>query len=368
MTFVVVPVLDHLIGTDETNPPERAYPDLERDPYYRWAIYLYLPGQYSSLLLACWLWAGGGWVHMTFIDKAGLVYTTGIIGAIGINAAHELGHKHSRKQKLLSKIALSQTMYGHFYVEHNFGHHVHVATPRDSASALLGENLYAFVARSVAGGLRSAWNLEAERLTRHGYSKWSLRNNVLTAWAMTALLYAVLAAWFGPAVIAWLVAQATIGIGILETVNYIEHYGLRRQLRPNGTYERVTAAHSWNSDTLVANVVLYHLQRHSDHHANARRWYQTLRTSDDAPQLPAGYGTMFALALIPPLWRHVMDSRVLAHYNGHAHLTAIAPHHRNRRRRQSPHGYTCSTTAHPPECVRPDAADDPAQRDDSPDH
>lgn len=323
LAFVVVPVLDRLFAPDAANPPESAYIELDRDRLYRWATYLYLPNQYLSLLLACWLWSGGGWVSMTTGDRLGLMSTAGIVGGIGINAAHELGHKRQRLERRLSKIALAQTCYGHFFVEHNRGHHSRVATPDDSASAGLGENLYRFIPRSVLGGLRSAWRFEAARLARLGKAPWTLRNHVLNAWLMSVGLFAALALWFGPTVLPWLLGQAVVGFCLLETVNYVEHYGLRRQLLPSGRYEKVSARHSWNSNTVVANVFLFHLQRHSDHHANPHRRYQTLRSCEEAPELPGGYGTMLVLALMPPLWRRTMDPLVRAHNQGRIELVAL---------------------------------------------
>ncbi|MDH6198219.1 alkane 1-monooxygenase [Mycobacterium frederiksbergense] len=313
LTFIAVPVVDQLIGTDASTPPDDAYIELDRDRFYRWATWLYLPNQYLWLVFACWLWSGGGWVSMTWYDKLGLMATVGIVGGIGINAAHELGHKRDHLEKRLSRIALAQTGYGHFFVEHNRGHHVRVATPQDPASSRLGESVYRFVPRSVSGGVRSAWGLETSRLGRRGASPWTLKNDVLSGWLLTIALFAVLAIWFGPVVLPWLIGQAIVGFCLLEVVNYLEHYGLSRQLQSNGRYEKVSAQHSWNSNTLVANVFLFHLQRHSDHHANPQRRYQTLRSRDDAPQLPGGYGAMLVVALIPPLWRRVMDPLVAAH-------------------------------------------------------
>nr|WP_238396694.1 alkane 1-monooxygenase [Mycolicibacterium sp. CBMA 234] len=316
LTFAVMPALDHLVGTDERNPPDAAYVDLDRDRWYRWATYAYLPGQYLSLVFSCWLLSGGGWVQMSWADKAGLMTTIGIVGAIAINAAHELGHKRSRLEKRLAKIALAQTTYGHFYVEHNHGHHLRVATPQDPATARLGQSLYQFIPWSVLGGVRSAWQFEVLRLKRLGRPIWLADNNILNAWALSIVLYAVLIVWFGATVLPWLCGQAAIGGCLLETINYIEHYGLSRQRRADGGYEPVAPRHSWNSNTLVANVFLFHLQRHSDHHANPQRRYQTLRTTDAAPELPGGYGTMLVIALIPPLWHRIMDPRVIAHHGG----------------------------------------------------
>lgn len=325
LTFAVMPLMDYMIGSDEDGAPDSAYVELDRDRFYRWTTYLYLPNQYGSLILACWLWSGGGWLTMSFIDRLGLMMTVGIIGGIGINAAHELGHKREKLEKRLSKFALAQSGYGHFFVEHNYGHHVNVATPRDPSSASLGESVYHFLPRSICGGFRSAWRLESARCRRRGTSPWTLKNNILNAWLLTAGMGLILAVWFGPVVLPWLLGQAIVGFCLLEVINYIEHYGLRRRLLEDGRYERIGPRHSWNSNTLVANVVLFHLQRHSDHHANPLRRYQTLRTRDAAPQLPAGYGAMFLLALFPPLWRRIVDPRVIDHHGGDVSLTALEP-------------------------------------------
>lgn len=323
--FVITPVLDHVIGSNPNNPPESVLEWLEKDPIYRWATYLYLPNQYLSLVFACWLWAGGGWITMDAVDKLGLMATVGLVGGLAINAAHDLGHTRVRAEKRLSKIALAQTCYGHFFVEHNRGHHVRVATAEDPASARLGEWLYAFIPRSVIGGLRSAWNLEATRLAATGKSPWTPGNDVINAWVLSVVLFSVLSVWFRPVVLPWLIGQAIFGFCLLEIINYIEHYGLRRQKTPSGRYERVRPTHSWNSSTVLANILLFHLQRHSDHHTNPLRNYQILRHRDEAPQLPSGYSAMLLLALVPPLWRRVMDPRVIAFYRGDIRLAALKP-------------------------------------------
>ncbi|WP_108924618.1 alkane 1-monooxygenase [Mycobacterium montefiorense] len=325
LAFVVVPIIDHLVGPDRSNAPENVVARLQSDRFYRWATYLYVPNQYLSLVFACWLWAGGGWVTMNFVDKVGLMTTVGLIGGLAINAAHELGHTRLQAERQLSKITLAQTWYGHFLVEHNRGHHVRVATPEDPASARLHESVYAFIPRSVGGGLRSAWKLEASRLAKTGRPFWTPNNNLLTAWLLSAALFSGLALWFRPVVLPWLVGQAIIGFCLLETVNYIEHYGLRRRKKPSGRYERVTPSHSWNSSSLIANILLFHLQRHADHHSNPLRNYQVLRDVDKAPQLPGGYANMLLLALLPPLWRRVMDRRVLDCYGGDIRLAALKP-------------------------------------------
>ena len=330
LMFVIIPVLDHIVGSDAENPPESALAWLQNDPFYRRATYIYLPAQYISVLLACWIWSDGGWLTTDWIDKLGLMMTVGGIGGIAINTAHELGHKRTQTEKWLSKVALAQTCYGHFFVEHNRGHHVRVATSADPASSRMGESLYAFIPRSAIGGLRSAWNIESRRFAFKGKSRWSLNNDVLNAWLMSVALFTFLVVCFGVVVLPWLIGQAIIGFCLLEAVNYLEHYGLRRQKLPDGRYEPVNSSHSWNSNTVIGNIFLFHLQRHSDHHAHPLRRYQVLRRADEAPQLPAGYATMVALALIPPLWRRVMDRRLRDHYRGDIGLAALRPRDQKR--------------------------------------
>jgi alkane 1-monooxygenase len=322
LVFGIFPPLDLALGMDATNPPDGVIKWLEQDRYYRWCTYLYLPIQYAGLVFACWLWAYG---HLSTVDSVGLALTVAMVSGIAINTAHELGHKRASLERWLSRVALAQSGYGHFFIEHNRGHHVRVATPEDPASARLGESFYAFLPRTVLGSLRSAWELERVRLGRMGRSAWSVRNDILGAWAMTVVLFAALVAVFGVVVLPYLVIQAVLGFSLLEVVNYLEHYGLLRQKREDGRYERTRPEHSWNSNSSASNVLLYHLQRHSDHHANPIRRYQALRHVDEAPQLPTGYAGMILLAVIPPVWRRVMDHRVLAHYGGEMALANVKP-------------------------------------------
>ncbi|GAC1437224.1 MAG: fatty acid desaturase [Solirubrobacteraceae bacterium] len=325
--FGLFPILDVLVGKDAENPPDSVIAWLEADRYYRWCTYLYLPLQYVSLFAACWVWTHGG---LAGPEKIGLALTVGVVAGVAINTAHELGHKRARMERWLSKVALAQSGYGHFFIEHNRGHHVRVATPEDPASSRLGESFYRFLPRTVLGSLRSSWALERERLARAGGSAWTLRNDVLNAWLMSVVLFAVLVGLFGTAVIPYLLLQAALGFSLLEVVNYLEHYGLLRQKREDGRYERTRPEHSWNSNNVASNVLLYHLQRHSDHHANPVRRYQALRHTDDAPQLPTGYAGMIVAAAVPPLWRRVMDHRLLAHYGGELARANVLPAARHR--------------------------------------
>jgi alkane 1-monooxygenase len=331
LVFVIFPLAYLAVGLDPANPPDDAIKRLEADRYYRWCTYAFLPIQYAGLVYSCWLWSSG---ELSVVESIGLALTMAMVSGIAINTAHELGHKRARLERRLSKVALASSGYGHFFIEHNRGHHVRVATPEDPASARLGESFYAFLPRTVSGSLRSAWELERVRLGRLGLGMWTPRNDILNAWAMTLVLYGALIAAFGPTVLPYLLAQAVLGFSMLEVVNYLEHYGLLRQRREDGRYERTRPEHSWNSNSVASNVLLYHLQRHSDHHANPLRRYQALRHVDAAPQLPTGYAGMIVLAAIPPLWRRVMDHRVLTHYEGEATRANLHPRLGERRRRR----------------------------------
>jgi alkane 1-monooxygenase len=327
LIFGVFPLLDLVIGADASNPPDSVIKWLEQDRYYRWCTYLFLPLQYAGLVFACWMWSHGG---LSTFDSIGLALTVAMVAGIAINTAHELGHKRASSERWLSKVALAQTGYGHFFVEHNRGHHVRVATPEDPASARFGESFYAFLPRTVIGSLRSALAIEREHLARDGHRFWTIRNDILGAWLMSLVLLAALVAAFGPVVIPYLLIQAVIGFSLLEVVNYLEHYGLLRARREDGGFERCGPEHSWNNNNVASNVLLYHLQRHSDHHANPLRRYQALRHFDEAPQLPTGYAGMILVATIPPLWRRIMDHRLVDHYEGDLSRANIHPRARAR--------------------------------------
>lgn len=340
--LVGIPILDTLIGTDKGNPPPWAEDQLANDRYYRVLTYLYAPLQYASFLWGAWMVTTA---DLSTFAKVGLTFTVGAVGGIGIANAHELGHKKSPFERWMAKIVLAQSAYGHFVIEHNRGHHARVATPEDPASARFGESFWAFFPRSVIGAARSGWDLEKRRLGRTGGSPWTWRNDVLNAWILTVVLFAGVVAWLGPSVLWFLVVQAVFGFSLLEVVNYLEHYGLLRTTEASGRYERTQPRHSWNSDHIATNVVLYGLERHSDHHANPTRRYQALRTFDEAPQLPSGYGTMIGLAYLTPLWRKVMDPKVLALYDGDITRANVDPRKRTRLYARYGAADTATTTA-----------------------
>src|SRR4051812_40032014 len=245
LVFGIFPMLDVLIGVDPTNPPDSVVKWLEQDRYYRWCTYAFIPIQYAGLAFACWLWSSG---DLSTVAGIGLALSVGVVSGVAINTAHELGHKRASLERWLSRIALAQSGYGHFFIEHNRGHHVRVATPEDPASSRFGESFYAFLPRTVSGSLKSSWELETERLARDGRKPFTIRNDILNAWAMSIVLFGTLIAIFGTVVIPYLAIQAVIGFSLLEVVNYLEHYGLLRQKRDDGRYERTRPEHSWNSN------------------------------------------------------------------------------------------------------------------------
>jgi alkane 1-monooxygenase len=328
--FVIIPLVDLLTGIDRNNPPDEVIEALENDRYYRWVTYAFIPAQYLVLIWGAWMLGG---TSLDLVDKVGLALGLGMVAGIGINTAHELGHKKEQHERWFARVALAQTFYGHFYIEHNRGHHVRVATPEDPASSRLGENVWEFLPRTVWGSLTSAWNLERKRLARRSRSPWTLRNDVLNAWAMSVVLWGGLMLAFGWEILPFLVLQAAAGIWLLESVNYLEHYGMLRQKvgEPGRErYERVDPSHSWNSNNIGTNVLLYHLQRHSDHHANPTRRYQSLRDYKESPVLPTGYAGMIVLTWVPALWRKVMDPRVLDHFDGDITRANLHPRRREK--------------------------------------
>ncbi len=313
LLYGIIPLLDWLIGMDRNNAPESAVAQLDADPYYRAIVFAYIPAQYAATLWGAWLVVNSG---AAWWELLGLVFTVGIVNGIAINTAHELGHKKDTIERWLAKVTLAPVAYGHFYVEHTRGHHKNVATPEDPASSRMGETFWAFLPRTMVGSLKSAWSIEKERLARSGKGVWNLENDNLQAWAMTIALFAAMTLWLGWAALPFLLLQAFYGASLLEVVNYLEHYGLRRQKGVDGRYERCKPEHSWNSNNIVTNLFLYQLQRHSDHHANPTRRFQALRHFDESPQLPTGYAALILIAYVPFLWFRQMDPLVAAHYQG----------------------------------------------------
>jgi alkane 1-monooxygenase len=306
--YLVVPVLDYLLGEDLSNPPEEAVPALEADRYYRLITYALVPLLWFSFIVSA-IFVGTH--ELPWYGVLAVVLSAGGTLGYGLNLGHELGHKKSTMERWLAKITLALGCYGHFFIEHNRGHHRDVATPIDPASSRMGESIYRFVFREMPGGFFRAWDLESERLERAGKSVWSLENEILQPALISLVLYSVLIASFGLQLLPFLLITAFWGAFQLTSANYVEHYGLLRQKLPNGRYEQCQPHHSWNSNHLFSNWATLHLQRHSDHHAHPTRRYQSLRDFPNLPTLPNGYFGMFVVAYLPPLWFRVMDKRVI---------------------------------------------------------
>lgn len=321
------PLLDAWLGEDENNPPEAVVPQLEADRYYRWLTYAVVPLHFLALI-GCAVWAGTQ--DLPWWAFLALAYVAGTTSGLGINTGHELGHKHSALEVGLAKLVLAVPAYGHFRIEHNRGHHRFVATPEDHASARMGESIYRFALRELPGGMRRAWALESERLKREGRSPWSPHNEMLQSYAVTLALQGTLVALYGWKMLLFLAIHNLVAWWQLTSANYVEHYGLLRLKGPDGRYERCQPHHSWNANHTYTNLVLFQLERHSDHHANAARRYQSLRHFPDLPQLPSGYFGMFPLAYVPRLWFKVMDPRLLAlpHIRGDFSKVNVCPRRR----------------------------------------
>lgn len=307
--FVAIPLLDMIIGADEDNPPEQVAMQLNRDPYYRYLTYatslvhvvvLIGTATYAATQQLSW------WAFLLLAVQAGFV------GGLSINTAHELGHKNARLEKWLARLTLSVPAYGHFTSEHNRGHHMLVSTPDDTASARMGETIYRFALREIPGGFRRGWAVERDRLRARDLPLWHYSNPLLQSYVLSLAIAVLLVAFAGWLAIPFLLVHHATAYWQLTSANYIEHYGLLREKQASGRYEPCQPHHSWNSNQILSNLVLFHLQRHSDHHKNPLRRYQSLRHYDDLPSLPNGYLGMFVLAWVPPLWFKLMDQRLMA--------------------------------------------------------
>lgn len=303
--FVVIPLLEWVLPYSKKNPDEAREARKSASVFFDVLLYLNLPLLYFILFY---------YLHrvtsspLAWHEYLGLTLSTGIcLGVMGINVAHELGHRLRPFERVMAKLLLLPNNYMHFIIEHNRGHHKNVASPLDPASSRYNETVYLFYFRTITGSYRSAWHLERMRLQRAGRPVFSAGNEMLR-FAVFQLLFAAGIAWlFGPAGLPFYAAVSLIGILLLETVNYVEHYGLRRREVAPGIYEKVKPVHSWNSDHEPGRIFLYELTRHSDHHYKAGRKYQVLRHFDESPQLPTGYPGCMVMALVPPLWFAVMN-------------------------------------------------------------
>lgn len=306
--LTVLPVFEILVGQWKKNHDKSDLEGIQNDWWYDLILYMTVPLQFLFLYLFL--------VHLTTknlspIEYLGIISAMGILaGTTAINVAHELGHRKSKFKRMLSKSLLLTTCYMHFYIEHNRGHHKRVATEEDPASAHVNENLYFFIGRSFIFSLISAWNLEKVRLQKLGKSVFHYENEMLQFTLIQAALLTAIFWQFGSVGLIGMLISSAIGISLLETVNYIQHYGLRREKDETGSYEAVSTHHSWNCGYPIGQILLFELGRHSDHHFIASKKYQTLTFRNESPQMPTGYTGMIVLALLPPLWFKIMNPLV----------------------------------------------------------
>lgn len=310
-TWWLFSLLDQVTGKQEENP-DPATPEAALG-WYRLITLIWFPVQFA--LLVWLLWYVPGATHLALWEKAGVFFGMGVVsGAIGINYAHELMHQRSRVQRWLADLLLASVLYSHFRSEHLRVHHIWVATPRDPVTARYNEGFHRFFPRVLVECRRSAWAAEVAMLARRGLPWWNRANPYWRYWALQGgmvVLAAGLGGWAGLGLFA---VQAFVAVWQLELVNYIEHYGLTRRHLGEGRYEHVLPRHSWNSSYKASNWLLINLQRHSDHHYKPDRRFPLLQTygDDEAPQLPLGYPVMTIAAMIPPLWKRIMNPRVRA--------------------------------------------------------
>lgn len=333
--FVFMPIVEMFSKSSEENFSKEEEKAAAQDKFYDWLVYLMLPIQYIVLFIGLYLIAkpagffidifavsnpdvflngkvwfdvGTAWTPMELVGK--VLGMGAYCGIVGINLGHELGHRVTQFERIMAKAFLLTSLYMHFFIEHNRGHHRLVATDEDPASSRKGEILYFFWIRSMVMGYISAWKLEAERLKKAGYGFFSFHNEMIWFQFIQAAFIGFTYLVFGFDAMLFFVVAAFIGILHLETVNYVEHYGLRRKRKGKNGYERVLPVHSWNSNHDLGRKYLFELTRHSDHHFKASRKYQILRHFDDSPQMPFGYPAMIAISTIPPLWFYIMHKRI----------------------------------------------------------
>ncbi len=311
VAFIIIPFLEFILpgsGSVSNNDVE-AEESRSKLLFFDILLYSNLPILYGIIYLFLMRITT---VETSNLEIIGLTLSVGVVcGVTGINVAHELGHRETWYEQLMAKMLLLGSLYMHFFIEHNRGHHKNVSTDEDPASSRLGENVYAFFYRSVTQSYWSAWHLEAERLEREAKPNFSFANEMLWYQIIQLSFLVGVYAFFGGVALICMIVAAIIGFLLLELVNYIEHYGLRRRKLESGRYEKVLPQHSWNSNHELGRIFLYELTRHSDHHYKATRKYQILRHFDESPQLPHGYPASMLMALLPPLWFSVMDNEVL---------------------------------------------------------
>lgn len=308
VVFVLVPLIELMMPQLTSNLDEEMKEQKLKNRFFDVLLWLNLPIIYGVLFYGVYHFASNNYTNL---ETIGLIFSLGIIaGSNGINVAHELGHRQDSWERFIGKALLLPSLYMHFYVEHNYGHHQNAATPEDPASARYNENLYAFWLRSVPQQYINAWHIQSRLLKSENSVFFSLKNDMFWYQVIQLGYLVTVGLVFGWACSLLLIAVAVVGFTLLEIINYLEHYGLSRMKKKSGRYEVVREIHSWNSNHALGRILLYELTRHSDHHYRANKKFQVLDYHEISPQLPYGYPTMMVIATIPPLWFKIVNERV----------------------------------------------------------
>jgi alkane 1-monooxygenase len=307
-SWVFIPTIELFLKPDPVNFSKAEEEIAKADKTYDYLLYLVVLLQVPALFIFLQSFVN---TSLSFSDTLGRIATMGMLcGTFGINVAHELGHRKNKFEQTLAKILLLTSLYMHFFIEHNKGHHKNVATPKDPSSARFNEWVYAFYFRTIIYSYLSAWHIANDQMKKEGKRILSLHNEMIQAQLIQLSLVAGIYFYFGGLITLYFLGAALIGILLLETVNYIEHYGLQRKATSETSYERTMPHHSWNSSHPYGRILLFELSRHSDHHYLANRKYQILQHHEESPQLPTGYPGSMLLSLLPPVWFAVMNKRI----------------------------------------------------------
>ncbi|MBT8262761.1 MAG: alkane 1-monooxygenase [Bacteroidia bacterium] len=306
--FGFIPVLEIILSQDPANLTQEEASEKKKKRLFDVLLYLNLPIVYS--IIGYFLYSLT-WANYSNFEIVGLIFSVGIVlGGNGINVAHELGHRTTQWEKTLGKILLLPALYMHFFIEHNFGHHKNAATAEDPASAKYNQSVYSFWVSSMLHQYFNAWKIQKELLKREGRGFFSNKNDMfwysIFQFAYLGVIFIIMG---GMAALIAMAIALTAAV-LLETINYIEHYGLSRKKLASGRYERVQEIHSWNSNHVLGRIMLYELTRHSDHHYKSSKKYQLLDCHESSPQMPFGYPTSMMLSLLPPLWFKIMNKRI----------------------------------------------------------
>ena len=306
--FILLPILELIFPIDNYNLSASEAEHKLKKKLFDWLLYLNFPIVFGIIIYTLIdISSTTYWLY----EIVGLILSVGILLAVnGINVGHELGHRLASKERFIGKMLLLPSFYMHFYIEHNFGHHLHAATPEDPATAKYNQSVYSFWFTSSIRQYINAWKIQKKLLRNYGQHFFSLKNDML--WYVVFQISYLLIVYFifGYLGVLFALLSGIVGFVMLETVNYIEHYGLLRLKTKSGRYERVKEIHSWNSNHIIGRIVLYELTRHSDHHYKSSKKYQILECHKESPQMPYGYPTSIVLALCPPLWFKIMNKRV----------------------------------------------------------